>query len=162
MISVTNVVLKKPVTVEIHSSHSKRPAIYDIPELTDGVVKFTENSPCLYVSSNELHVFYFHELEDYVVDQLWIHTNSNSLIKNIVKILINFSCKEPFSFNNDWELKIPQNWSYKVTARTSSPSIVVTNDDMQMTDELSVAIESHKSLEVCELELYAHRRKICF
>jgi len=74
---VTNVALKKPVTVEIHSSHSNRPEIRDIPELTDGVAIFTENSPCLQVSSNELHVFNFHELEDYVVHQLWIYTTSN-------------------------------------------------------------------------------------
>ena len=87
---MTNVVLKKPVAVEIHSSHSKRPAIYDVPELTDGVVNFTENSPCLYVSSNELHVFNFHELEDYVVDQLWFHTNSNFRILKFVEIFLKY------------------------------------------------------------------------
>jgi len=80
----------------------------------------------------------------------------------MLKISTNFSFKEPFSLNNDWELKIPQNWSHKASTKTSSPSIFVTNDEMEVTDELSVGIESHKSLEVCEVELYAHKSKLWF
>jgi hypothetical protein len=104
----------------------------------------------------------------FTISKIMLFTNCGStrpvisLITKIVKILTIFSCKEPFSLNNDWELNIPKNWSHKFFSKTSSPSIVVTNDDMEVTDELSVGIESHKSLEVCEVELYTHRSNFFF
>jgi hypothetical protein len=68
---------KEPTTVEIHSLHSEDQTVISIPELTDGIKMDTVNSPCLFISSGEKHVFQFTKLEGKIVHKIAIHTTSN-------------------------------------------------------------------------------------
>jgi hypothetical protein len=55
---------------------------------------------------------------------------------------------------------VPDNWLVQVTTRTPSPSIVITNEDLQAVDQLTIGILSQNWLEVCEIEVYGQSRKI--
>jgi hypothetical protein len=57
---------------------------------------------------------------------------------------------------------VPGNWSVQVTTGTPSPSIVISNERRQRIDQLSIGILSQKSLEICEIQVYANSNLKCF
>ena len=65
-----------------------------------------------------------------------------------------------FPMNGDCQIIPPAKWSYEVTTKTAMPSIVITNDNLQVVDEVRIGIwcpfANEYLLEITELEAYAN------
>jgi hypothetical protein len=64
--------------------------------------------------------------------------------------------------HGDWQIITPANWSYKVTTKTTGPSIVITNNNLEVVDQVRIGILSAYLLEITELKAYTNCGKKIF